>query len=99
MHWYADLVRCNGAETMDEWDQETLEKAVAEKANEYNNNKPTEIVCYQASDGVFSSLYWCYRSASVWDGTVLFSFTSNKRSRGNTSENLERGNMMFVRGR
>lgn len=45
VHCCADLVELNGAETMDEWDQETLEKAVAAKANEYNNNKPTEIVC------------------------------------------------------
>jgi hypothetical protein len=42
---HAELVELDDAETMDEWDQETLEKAVAEKALEYNSNKPTEIVC------------------------------------------------------
>ncbi|KAK1285886.1 Zinc finger CCCH domain-containing protein 11 [Acorus calamus] len=32
-------------ETMDDWDQETLEKVVESKKIEYNQNKPTEIVC------------------------------------------------------
>ncbi|KAK9913329.1 hypothetical protein M0R45_037147 [Rubus argutus] len=32
-------------ETMEEWDQEMLEKVVESKKNEYNQNKPTEIVC------------------------------------------------------
>ncbi|CAN1142888.1 Zinc finger CCCH domain-containing protein 11 [Linum perenne] len=31
-------------DTMDDWDQETLEKVVASKNNEYNPNKPTDIV-------------------------------------------------------
>ncbi|KAJ4825976.1 hypothetical protein Tsubulata_007744, partial [Turnera subulata] len=31
-------------ETMDDWDQETLEKVVASKGKEYNQNKPTDIV-------------------------------------------------------
>lgn len=30
--------------TMEEWDQETLEKVVESKKNEYNQNKPTDIV-------------------------------------------------------
>ncbi|THG05858.1 hypothetical protein TEA_015601 [Camellia sinensis var. sinensis] len=30
-------------ETMEDWDQETLEKVVESKKNEYNQNKPTEI--------------------------------------------------------
>ncbi|KAL2933810.1 Zinc finger CCCH domain-containing protein 21 [Bienertia sinuspersici] len=30
-------------DTMEEWDQEMLEKAVAEKSKEYNQNKPTDI--------------------------------------------------------
>lgn len=30
---------------MEDWDQETLEKVVESKKNEYNQNKPTEIVC------------------------------------------------------
>lgn len=29
---------------MEDWDQETLEKVIASKSNEYNKNKPTEIV-------------------------------------------------------
>jgi hypothetical protein len=29
---------------MEDWDQETLEKVVESKKNEYNHNKPTEIV-------------------------------------------------------
>lgn len=34
------------SETMEEWDQEMLEKVVESKKNEYNNqNKATEIVC------------------------------------------------------
>lgn len=33
------------SETMEDWDQETLEKVVESKKNEYNQNKPTEIVC------------------------------------------------------
>ncbi|KAL2651006.1 hypothetical protein R1flu_019134 [Riccia fluitans] len=32
-------------EGMEEWDQETLEKVVLTKGQEYSNNKPTEIVC------------------------------------------------------
>ncbi|XP_058109992.1 zinc finger CCCH domain-containing protein 11-like [Magnolia sinica] len=32
-------------ETMEDWDQETLEKVVESKKMEYNQNKPTEIVC------------------------------------------------------
>lgn len=31
-------------ETMEDWDQETLEKVVESKKSEYNQNKPTEIV-------------------------------------------------------
>lgn len=31
--------------TMEDWDQETLEKVVESKKNEYNQNKPTDIVC------------------------------------------------------
>jgi len=42
---YANLFNCNYVETMDEWDQETLEKVVAAKGNEFIHNKPTEIVC------------------------------------------------------
>ena len=34
------------SDTMEDWDQETLEKVVESKKNEYNQNRPTEIVCY-----------------------------------------------------
>jgi len=33
-------------DTMEDWDQETLEKVVESKKNEYNQNKPTDIVCW-----------------------------------------------------
>lgn len=33
-----------GTQTMEDWDQETLEKIVESKRNEYNQNKPTDIV-------------------------------------------------------
>ncbi|XP_051114265.1 zinc finger CCCH domain-containing protein 11 [Andrographis paniculata] len=32
-------------ESMEDWDQETLEKVVESKSKEYNKNKPTDIVC------------------------------------------------------
>ncbi|KAJ4979830.1 hypothetical protein NE237_010610 [Protea cynaroides] len=32
-------------QTMEDWDQETLEQVVASKGKEYNQNKPTDIVC------------------------------------------------------
>lgn len=35
----------DGETSMEEWDQETLEKVVEAKGKEYNDNKPTEIVC------------------------------------------------------
>lgn len=36
-------------ETMEDWDQEMLEKVVESKKTEYNQNKPTEIVCLFAT--------------------------------------------------
>ena len=33
-------------DTMDEWDQEKLEKVVESKGKEYNQNKPTDIVWF-----------------------------------------------------
>ncbi|CAK9164766.1 unnamed protein product [Ilex paraguariensis] len=33
-------------ETMEDWDQETLEKIVESKSNEYQKNKPTDIVSH-----------------------------------------------------
>ncbi|GER43487.1 zinc finger CCCH domain-containing protein 21 [Striga asiatica] len=38
-------------ETMEDWDQETLEKVVASKSDEYNKNKPTDIVRHISSAG------------------------------------------------
>ncbi|XP_057535020.1 zinc finger CCCH domain-containing protein 11 [Amaranthus tricolor] len=43
--------------TMEEWDQETLEKAIAEKSKEYNQNKPTDIVCKHFLDAVEKKQY------------------------------------------
>ncbi|KAK9282766.1 hypothetical protein L1049_010987 [Liquidambar formosana] len=43
--------------TMEDWDQETLEKVVESKKNEYNQNKPTEIVCKYFLDAVEKKQY------------------------------------------
>lgn len=43
--------------TMEDWDQETLEKAIAEKSKEYNQNKPTDIVCKHFLDAVEKKQY------------------------------------------
>lgn len=51
--------------TMEDWDQETLEKVVASRSNEYNKNKPTDIVSplslcpCQLSDGYESIFLSC----------------------------------------
>lgn len=44
-------------ETMDDWDQETLEKVVESKRNEYKQNKPTEIVCKYFLEAVEKKQY------------------------------------------
>lgn len=44
-------------ETMEEWDQETLEKVVASKGKEYNQNKPTDIVCKYFLEAVEKKQY------------------------------------------
>lgn len=44
-------------ETMEDWDQETLEKVVESKKNEYNQNKPTDIVCKYFLDAVEKKQY------------------------------------------
>jgi hypothetical protein len=36
-----------GKGTMEDWDQQILEKVVQSKINEYNKNKPTDIVSFQ----------------------------------------------------
>ncbi|KAF3777963.1 Zinc finger CCCH domain-containing protein 11 [Nymphaea thermarum] len=44
-------------ETMEDWDQETLEKVVESKKNEYNQNKPTDIVCKYFLEAVEKKQY------------------------------------------
>ncbi|XP_068644133.1 zinc finger CCCH domain-containing protein 11-like isoform X2 [Aristolochia californica] len=44
-------------ETMEDWDQETLEKVVESKRQEYNPNKPTEIVCKYFLEAVEKKQY------------------------------------------
>ncbi|KAK9920796.1 hypothetical protein M0R45_029342 [Rubus argutus] len=44
-------------ETMEEWDQETLEKVVESKRKEYNMNKPTDIVCKYFLEAVEKKQY------------------------------------------
>ncbi|XP_044509811.1 zinc finger CCCH domain-containing protein 11-like isoform X2 [Mangifera indica] len=44
-------------ETMEDWDQETLEKVVESKKKEYNQNKPTEIVCKYFLEAVEKKQY------------------------------------------
>ncbi|XP_004497453.1 zinc finger CCCH domain-containing protein 11 [Cicer arietinum] len=44
-------------DTMEDWDQETLEKVVESKKNEYNQNKPTDIVCKHFLDAVERKQY------------------------------------------
>ncbi|KAK9169036.1 hypothetical protein Syun_001176 [Stephania yunnanensis] len=44
-------------DTMEEWDQEMLEKVVESKKTEYNQNKPTEIVCKYFLDAVEKKQY------------------------------------------
>lgn len=47
----------DGKETMEDWDQETLEKVVESKSNEYNKNKPTDIVCKHFLEAVEKRQY------------------------------------------
>lgn len=44
-------------ETMEDWDQEKLEKAVNEKHGSANHNKPTEIVCKFFLEAIESRKY------------------------------------------
>lgn len=44
-------------ETMEDWDQEMLEKVVQSKSNEYNKNKPTDIVCKYFLEAVEKKQY------------------------------------------
>lgn len=48
----------DGEGTMEDWDQETLEKVVESKSQEYNNkNKPTDIVCKHFLEAVEKKQY------------------------------------------
>ncbi|XP_068669068.1 zinc finger CCCH domain-containing protein 11-like [Aristolochia californica] len=53
---YSDK-RDGETETMEDWDQETLEKVVESKENEYKQNKPTEIVCKYFLEAVEKKQY------------------------------------------
>ncbi|XVF55406.1 hypothetical protein PTKIN_Ptkin06aG0033600 [Pterospermum kingtungense] len=44
-------------ETMEDWDQETLEKVVESKTKEYKQNKPTDIVCKYFLEAVEKKQY------------------------------------------
>ncbi|KAK8921645.1 Zinc finger CCCH domain-containing protein 21 [Platanthera zijinensis] len=44
-------------DTMEDWDQETLEKVIQSKNAEYNQNKPTEIVCKYFLEAVEKKQY------------------------------------------
>ncbi|MQM03662.1 hypothetical protein Taro_036447 [Colocasia esculenta] len=44
-------------ETMEDWDQETLEKVVEQKTKEYKQNKPTDIVCKYFLEAVEKKQY------------------------------------------
>ncbi|KAL7588126.1 zinc finger CCCH domain-containing protein 11 [Lactuca sativa] len=44
-------------DTMEEWDQEMLEKVIESKGKEYNQNKPTDIVCKHFLDAVERKQY------------------------------------------
>lgn len=50
-------------ENMEDWDQETLEKVVESKSNEYNKNKPTDIVSHLFID--YSNLFYIFHLKNV----------------------------------
>ncbi|XP_009413534.2 zinc finger CCCH domain-containing protein 11 isoform X1 [Musa acuminata AAA Group] len=53
---YSDQRDCDQG-TMEDWDQEMLEKVVETKNKEYNQNKPTDIVCKYFLDAVEKKQY------------------------------------------
>ncbi|KAL4554181.1 hypothetical protein LXL04_039702 [Taraxacum kok-saghyz] len=59
----------DGEDTMEEWDQEMLEKVIESKGKEYNQNKPTDIVSWQLLWQM--QLYYCHYRVYVfeWTGT------------------------------
>ncbi|KAI3761789.1 hypothetical protein L1987_52211 [Smallanthus sonchifolius] len=46
--------------TMEDWDQETLEKVVESKGKEYNQNKPTDI------ESCMNRRHWCLLSGAIF---------------------------------
>eukprot|EP00250_Pteridium_aquilinum_P007414 c17136_g1_i1 orf=95-1183(+) len=52
-----DLYSDKRDETMEDWDQDTLEQVVQSKVAEYSQNKPTEIVCKYFLDAVERKQY------------------------------------------
>ncbi|KAG0496338.1 hypothetical protein HPP92_001029 [Vanilla planifolia] len=54
---YSDQRDLEKDESMEDWDQETLEKVVESKKSEYQQNKPTEIVCKYFLDAVEKKQY------------------------------------------
>ncbi|EPS72128.1 hypothetical protein M569_02629, partial [Genlisea aurea] len=54
---YSDKRDQESQETMEDWDQEKLEKVVASKSSEYNKNKPTDIVCKYFLEAVEKKQY------------------------------------------
>ena len=54
---YSDKRDGEEEDTMDDWDQETLEKVIASKNAEYQQNKPTDIVCKHFLDAVEKKQY------------------------------------------
>ncbi|KAG5239757.1 zinc finger CCCH domain-containing protein [Salix suchowensis] len=54
-------------DTMEDWDQETLEKVVESKKNEYNQNKPTDIVCRYFLEAVEKKQYGWFWSCPNGD--------------------------------
>lgn len=51
---------CLFKETMEDWDQETLEKVVESKKSEYKQNKPTDIVSF-----LYDLFVWCVTNLFV----------------------------------
>lgn len=54
---YSDQRDGEENETMEDWDQEMLEKVVQSKSKEYNKNKPTDIVCKYFLEAVEKKQY------------------------------------------
>lgn len=55
--WLLASMRLCGAQGMEDWDQETLERAIKEKHAKENNNRATEIICKFFLEAVEKRLY------------------------------------------